>query len=118
MLITCGPLAIGNGGLAIRLSWLVLSVLCLSAIGLSVHLLLDAALFRLAGSYPDEAEGLTAIDDVLTRMGFGKPARGRSLGSRIAGSRRIVLKQRIVLAGGLVAAVCLVLGNANGLIQR
>ncbi|PDT05930.1 hypothetical protein CO666_04890 [Rhizobium chutanense] len=108
--IFCGltallPLTVGGyRGLAPSLGWLLMLVFCVIVFALTVHLLFDALLFRLASSHQTEAAGLAAIDDLLLRMQLRKPdGAPRGLDRRIAGSRRIVWRQRFALA------ICLVI---------
>jgi hypothetical protein len=79
--------------------WIATVVAGFASLALSVHLLLDAALFRLVSSHDDEATGLAAIDMVLQRTGL-KKADGdtRPLTARISGADRILLRQRAALA--------------------
>lgn len=88
-------------------AWLIAAVSAAATLVLSVLLVFDALLFRLMASHANEAGGSAAVDDVLARMRL-KPAAagGRSLGQRMAGTRRLLVKQRI--AFGLFAAASLV----------
>jgi hypothetical protein len=75
----------------------------------SALLAFDALLFRLMASHDDEASGGAAVDEMLTRMGL-KPAPStiRPLDDRIAGTHRLLFRQRAAL--GLFAAGLLVAG--------
>ena len=71
----------------------------LAAFAFSAILLFDALLFRLMASYEDEWKGGAAVDDILARMRLkSTPPDTRSLAERAAGTRRLVLRQRIALA--------------------
>ena len=100
--LAAAPLAVG--GVAPN-SWpmaiigVVATVGGLAVLALSALIRFDAALFHLMASYDDEATGGAAVDDVLARMRLKpQPARVRSLSERIAGARRLVFRQRLVLA--------------------
>jgi|GEM_PF-1743790 len=73
-------------------------------LGLSVLLLFDALLFRLMASHDDALSGGAAVDDLLVRMRL-KPALAapRPLDDRIAGTRRLLTRQRIAFAVFVVA---------------
>jgi hypothetical protein len=88
-------------------AWLVAAAGAVATVAFSALLFFDALLFRLMASHASEAAGGAAVDDVLARMRL-KPtaAGGRSLDQRIAGTRRLLAKQRI--AFGLFAAASLV----------
>ncbi|MER9678779.1 hypothetical protein NKJ23_05510 [Mesorhizobium sp. M0184] len=88
-------------------AWLIAAAGAIATIILSALALFDALLFRLMASHASEAGGGAAIDDVLARMRL-KPtaAGGRSLDQRMAGTRRLLAKQRI--AFGLFAAASVV----------
>lgn len=81
------------------LALLVAAASAIAVLGLSALLLFDALLFRLMTSHDDEASGGAAVDDLLARMRL-KPAPSslRSLDDRIAGTRRLLARQRIALA--------------------
>ncbi|MER8726042.1 hypothetical protein [Mesorhizobium sp. M1027] len=88
-------------------AWLIAAASAIATIILSALLLFDALLFRLMASHVSEAGGGAAIDDVLVRMRLKSTAAGgRSLEQRMAGTRRLLAKQRI--AFGLFAAASLV----------
>ena len=76
----------------------------LATLALSAIILLDALLFRLIASHTDEMHATATVDDLLARMRL-KPAplRNRPLAERIAGTRRLLVKQRSA-AGVFVAA--------------
>jgi hypothetical protein len=88
-------------------AWLAAAASALATLALSALLLFDALLFRLMASHATEAAGGAAVDDVLARMRL-KPtaAGGRSLDHRMAGTRRLLTRQRMALA--LFAAASLV----------
>lgn len=97
--VALAALAVSAAACATPLSSLAVLAAGLAALASAAYLLFDAALFRLAGSYPDEAEGLAAIDDALDRMGLRvRGAQTRPLAPRIAGSRRILAFHRVALA--------------------
>lgn len=87
-------------------AWLIAAASAIATIILSALLLFDALLFRLMASHASEAGGGAAIDDVLARMRLKSTAGGRSLEQRMAGTRRLLAKQRI--AFGLFAAASVV----------
>lgn len=90
-------------------AWLIAAASAVATLALSALLLFDALLFRLIASHATEAAGGAVVDDVLARMRL-KPtaAGGRSLDHRIAGTRRLLTRQRLALAvfaaASLVAA--------------
>lgn len=66
----------------------------------------DALLFRLIGSYDDPAKGCRAADEVLSRMRLKpSPDVTRSVEERIAGTHRLILRQRLLVAAFSIAAV-------------
>lgn len=70
-----------------------------AALGLSGLLLFDAVLFRLMASYDDEAAGGKAVDEILQRMRLKPmPAEVRTLASRLAGTGRLLMAQRVAFA--------------------
>ena len=80
----------------------------LGTVGLSLFLLFDGLLFRLLASHESEAAGGAAVDELLARMRLkAAPTSVRSLDSRMAGSRRLLAKQRVAL-GLFVASAALV----------
>ncbi|GLS39280.1 hypothetical protein GCM10010869_48770 [Mesorhizobium tianshanense] len=85
-------------------AWLVAAASGVITIALSALLVFDALLFWLMASHISEAAGGASVDDVLARMRV-KPATAgiRSLDRRIAGTQRLLMKQRIAL-GLFVAA--------------
>ncbi|EJC80608.1 hypothetical protein Rleg4DRAFT_2242 [Rhizobium leguminosarum bv. trifolii WSM2297] len=94
-----GPILAGYRSFAPSLGWLLMLVFCGIVLGLAIHLLFDALLFRLASSHETEADGLAAVDDLLSRMQLRKPdGTPADLERRIAASRRIVWRQRFALA--------------------
>ncbi|RUU03999.1 hypothetical protein EOD23_17340, partial [Mesorhizobium sp. USDA-HM6] len=73
-------------------------------LGLSALLVFDALLFRLMATHADEVSGGAAVDDVLARMRLKPaPSSPRPLDERIAGTRRLLARQRIALAIFVVA---------------
>lgn len=75
---------------------------------LSLMLVLDALLFRLIASHASEAGGCAAVDDLLARMRLKpRPDRLRGIQERIAGTRRLMRRQRTAL--GVCVAACLAL---------
>jgi len=86
------------------LALLVAAASAMVVLGLSALLLFDALLFRLMASHDDEASGGVAVDDVLARMRLKpSPATPRPLDERIAGTRRLLARQRIAFAVFVVA---------------
>jgi hypothetical protein len=80
--------------LAMLAFYIVVSIQC-------VHLLFDAALFRLALAHDNEQAGLAAIDRTLAAMGLRKmPAQPAPLAQRLAGTARLLRHQYIMLAMG------------------
>ncbi|MGR9157826.1 hypothetical protein ACU8OQ_16130 [Rhizobium leguminosarum] len=110
-----GPITVGYRGLAPPLGWLLMLVFCVIVLALAIHLLFDALLFRLAASHETETAGLAAVDDLLSRMQLRKPdGIPPDLERRIAGSRRIVWRQRFALAVSLVIFAILLLDAIDG----
>ena len=99
--------ASARGALHAPLAVLALLVAAASAVvvlALSALLVFDALLFRLMASHDDEASGGAAVDDVLARMRLKPaPAAPRPLDDRIAGTRRLMARQRIAFAIFVVA---------------
>jgi hypothetical protein len=88
-------------------AWLAAAVGAVATLAFSVLILFDALLFRLMASHDDEAAGGAAVDGVLARMRLKPmPAETRPLDLRIAGTRRLLMKQRLAFA--LFAAASLV----------
>ena len=113
--LIAGPVTVGYRGFAPTLGWLLMLVFCGIVLALAVHLLFDALLFRLVSSHETEAAGLAAVDDLLFRMQLRKPDRTlRGLDMRIAGSRRIVWRQRFALAISLVTFAILLFNATDG----
>ncbi|CAN7665701.1 hypothetical protein [Mesorhizobium sp. LjNodule214] len=101
--LTTGPQAMPLSAAA----WFVAAVGALATLAFSTLILFDALLFRLMASHDNEAAGGAAVDDVLARMRLKPaPAATRSLDQRMAGTRRLLMKQRIAFA--LFAAASLV----------
>jgi hypothetical protein len=84
---------------------LVAAASAVVTLALSALLLFDALLFRLMASHASEAAGGAGVDDALARMRL-KPtaAGGRTLDQRMAGTRRLLVKQRIAFALFAVAS--------------
>lgn len=99
--------AAARGALYAPLAVLALLVAAASAVvvlGLSAILLFDALLFRLMATHNDEVSGGAAVDDMLARMRLKPaPAAPRPLDDRIAGTRRLLARQRIAFAVFVVA---------------
>ncbi|RWK59118.1 hypothetical protein [Mesorhizobium sp.] len=90
--------------LAAAAAWLVAAASGVVTLALSALLVFDALLFWLMASHISEAAGGASVDDVLARMRVKPAAAGiRSLDRRIAGTQRLLMKQRIAL-GLFVAA--------------
>lgn len=114
-LLAVAPLTAGAHGFGAALGWLLLLAFCLVALALAVHLLFDAALFRVALSHDGEEAGLAAVDDVLGRMGLrAKPAVPAPLSQRLSGCRRLVLLQWLALAMAIVLYGILLVDAMNG----
>ncbi|PBB32398.1 hypothetical protein [Mesorhizobium sp. WSM3882] len=99
--------ASARGALQAPIAVLALLVAAASAIvvlGFSALLAFDALLFRLMASHDNERSGCAAVDDVLARMRL-KPASSspRPLDDRIAGTRRLLARQRIAFAIFIIA---------------
>ena len=110
-----GPITAEYRGFVPQLGWLLMLVFCVIVLALAIHLLFDALLFRLAASHETETAGLAAVDDLLSRMRLRKPDGTPSgLERRIAGSRRIIWRQRFALAICLVIFAILVLDATDG----
>ncbi|SJM30633.1 hypothetical protein [Mesorhizobium delmotii] len=79
-------------------AWLVAAASGVVTLALSALLTFDALLFWLMASHISEAAGGASVDDVLARMRVKPAAAGiRSLDRRIAGTQRLLMKQRIAL---------------------
>ncbi|TIM40131.1 MAG: hypothetical protein E5Y55_28765 [Mesorhizobium sp.] len=88
-------------------AWLVAAASGVVTLAVSALLAVDALLFWLMASHISEAAGGASVDDVLARMRVKPAAAGiRSLDRRIAGTQRLLMKQRIAL--GLFVAASLV----------
>lgn len=115
LILAVAPLTAGAYGFTAPLGWWLLLAFCLAPLGFSVHLLFDAVLFGLAASHETEEAGLAAIDDVLDRMGLRKrDGRSALLAERIAGCRRLIWIQRILLAVALLLYGILLLDGLDG----
>lgn len=114
-LLAVAPLTAGAHGFGAALGWLLLLAFCLVSLALAVHLLFDAALFRIALSHDGEEAGLAAIDAALARMGLReKPAVPASLSQRFSGCRRLTLLQWLALVAGIALYGILLLDAVNG----
>jgi hypothetical protein len=107
------PLAASaRGAFETRHAALALSLAAASAVAvlaLSALLAFDALLFRLMASHDDEISGGAAVDELLARMRLKPlPPATRSLDERMAGTRRLLTRQRIAL--GLFVAMLLAAG--------
>ncbi|RWB95225.1 MAG: hypothetical protein EOQ56_28810 [Mesorhizobium sp.] len=88
-------------------AWLVAAASGVVTLAVSALLAFDALLFWLMASHISEAAGGASVDDVLARMRVKPAAAGiRSLDRHIAGTQRLLMKQRIAL--GLFVAASLV----------
>lgn len=115
LLLAVAPVTAGAHGFTAALGWWLLLAFCLAPLALSVHLLFDAFLFRLAASHDSEEHALTAIDDVLARMGLrARPAAPASLSQRFSGCRRLVLLQWSTLAIAILLYGILLLDAVDG----
>ena len=86
------------------LALLVAATSAVVALALSAPLGFDALLFRLMATHGDEMSGGAAVDDMLARMRLKPaPATPRLLDERIAGTRRLLARQRIAFAVFVVA---------------
>ncbi|MDX8449018.1 hypothetical protein [Mesorhizobium captivum] len=94
--------ASARGALYAPIAVLALLVAAASAVvvlGFSALLLFDALLFRLMASHSDDVSGGAAVDDLLARMRLKPaPSSPRALDERIAGTRRLLARQRIAFA--------------------
>lgn len=87
-------------------AWLVAAASGVITIAVSALLVFDALLFWLMASHISEAAGGASVDDVLARMRVKSATAGiRSLDRRIAGTRRLLMKQRIALGLFVAASV-------------
>lgn len=113
--LAAAPPTAGAHGFTAPLGWWLLLAFCLVPLALSVHLLFDAALFRLAATYETEDMSLSMIDDVLARMGLrARSDRPATLAERLYGCRRLVWLQRAFLAIAFLLYGILLLDAANG----
>ncbi|RWO80890.1 hypothetical protein [Mesorhizobium sp.] len=86
-------------------AWLVAAASGVVTLAVSALLAFDALLFWLMASHISEAAGGASVDDVLARMRVKPAAAGiRSLDRRIAGTQRLLMKQRIALGLFLAAS--------------
>ncbi|QPC93763.1 hypothetical protein [Mesorhizobium sp. INR15] len=102
------PLAASaRGAFASRHADIALSLAAASAVAVlafSTLLAFDALLFRIMASHGDDASGGAAVDGLLARMRLKpSPSTTRLLDDRMAGTRRLLFKQRI--AFGLFVAM-------------
>ncbi|MEJ5022568.1 hypothetical protein WH297_22915 [Ochrobactrum vermis] len=101
VLLAAGPFLRPVHDLAFWLIWPLLLASALIVLGIAAHLLFDAALFRLVAS--SDETGLGEVDHILERMGLrSSDGTVRPLAARIAGSRRIVGRQRFFVGLGIV----------------
>ena len=116
LILAIAPPTAGAEGFSGPFAWWLLLSFCLLPLAVSVHLLFDAALFRLAASHEDDATGLAAVDDVLARMGLRAPETLlRTLPERLAGCRRLLRLQRVSLGiAGLLYVILFVDMIAGG----
>ncbi|WP_313604284.1 hypothetical protein [Rhizobium sp.] len=114
-LLAIAPLTAGAHGVGAALGWLLLLAFCLFALALAVHLMFDAALFRIALSHDGEEDGLEAIDDVLARMALrAKSVIPVPLSKRLSGCRRLILLQWLSLAVASMLYGILLFDAVNG----
>lgn len=114
LILALAPPTAGVHGFAGPLAWCLLLAFCLLPLAVSVHLLFDAALFRLAASHDAEEAGLAAIDDVLARMGLrARDGVARAFSDRLAGCRRLLWLQRASLAVGVALYVIYVSSSSS-----
>ncbi|RWP38070.1 hypothetical protein [Mesorhizobium sp.] len=86
-------------------AWLVAAASGVVTLAVSALLAFDALLFWLMASHISEAAGGASVDDVLARMRVKPAAAGiRSLDRRIAGTQRLLMKQRFALGLFLAAS--------------
>lgn len=115
LVLAIAPPTAGAHGFTGPFAWWLLLAFCLLPLALSVHLLFDAALFRLAASHEGEKTGLLAIDDVLDRMGLRrKDGRSASLIERLSGCGRLLRLQRATLLIAFVLYGILLLDGMDG----
>ena len=115
LILAVAPPTAGAYGFTGPLAWWLLLAFCLLPLALSIHLLFDAALFRLAASHESENAGLTAIDDVLDRMSLRKKdGVTASLAERLAGCARLLLLQRGTLLIAVLLYAILLLDGMDG----
>lgn len=115
LILAFAPPTAGAHGFTGPLAWGLLLAFCLLPLAFSVHLLFDAALFRLAASHDAEETGLSAIDDVLARMGLrARNGVSASLAERLSGCRRLIWLQRISLLVGVALYAVLLLDATDG----
>jgi hypothetical protein len=80
-------------------------VFALATIALSMLILFDALLFRMIASHGADEAGCAAVDDILSRMRLKPvPSRNRPLAERIAGTKRLLVRQRAACFLFLAAA--------------
>ncbi|RRH88312.1 hypothetical protein EH240_35265 [Mesorhizobium tamadayense] len=99
--------ASARGALHAPIAVLALLVAAASAVvvlGISALLALDVLLFRLMASHDNERSGCGAVDDLLARMRLRPaPSSPRPLDDRVAGTRRLLARQRITFAIFVIA---------------
>jgi len=107
MALAAIPLVLGNGSQSVAAAAiLALAILLgLATLALSVLILFDALLFRLVASHAGDETGCAAVDDLLARMRLKPlPSRNRPLAERIAGTGRLLVRQRMACFLFLAAA--------------
>jgi|GEM_PF-741308 len=115
LILAIAPPTAGAEGFTGPFAWWLLLAFCLLPLAVSVHLLFDAVLFRLAASHDDETAGLAAIDDVLARMGLRSASPVPApLADRLAGCGRLLRLQRIALSIGVALYLVLLLDMIAG----
>jgi hypothetical protein len=105
-LLRTAPLAAPAPSPLVRIATLVAVASGIVALALSMLVLFDALLFRLIAGHESEAMGTAAVDDLLMRLRLKSvPAINRPLAERIAGARRLLLRQRLALAVFIASAL-------------
>ncbi len=103
LLVGSAPFLRCHHDLAFWLIWPLLLASVLIMLGITAHLLFDAALFRLIAAGSDEKAALAEVDSILERMELrAKQMAIRSLALRFAGSQRIVGRLHLSMVLGIV----------------
>lgn len=103
VVLLAAPLLATPGTLVFSALWPLLWLSALIAAGICAHLLLDAALFRLIASHDDVGDGCAAVDNLLARVRLrAAPVGIRPLNERMAGSRRLIRRQRLAVTAVVV----------------